>query len=125
MRIKRSYYECSIKLAFTFFHQEVLKHIEQLLVLKMHISLKCWMHVSCEKFRSVEAKHIINKLFQLAMVLHEALSRRHTEKYTKGDGQLLVAGKRLTLGVRGPGEKPSWGGTKSSDIEGSYPGQGS
>ena len=49
----------------------------------------------------------VSKLFQLAMVLHEAQSRRHTEKYTKGNGQLLVAGKRLTLGVRGPGEKPS------------------
>ena len=24
-------------------------------------------------------------------------------------GKILVSGKRLNLGVRGPGEKPSWG----------------
>ena len=41
----------------------------------------------------------------------EVLSRGSHRKYTKGNGQLLVAGKRLTLGVRGPGEKPSWGET--------------
>ena len=34
----------------------------------------------------------------------EVLSRESHKKYTKGNGQLLVAGKRLTLGVRGPGE---------------------
>ena len=41
----------------------------------------------------------------------EVLSKGSHRKYTKGNGQLLVAGKRLTLGVRGPGEKPSWGET--------------
>ena len=41
----------------------------------------------------------------------EVLSRGSHRKYTKGNGQLLVAGKRLILGVRGPGEKPSWGET--------------
>ena len=41
----------------------------------------------------------------------EVLSRESHRKYTKGNGQLLVAGKRLILGVRGPGEKPSWGET--------------
>ena len=35
-------------------------------------------------------------------------------------GKLLVAGKRLNLLVRGPGEKPSCGETRSS---GSHPGQ--
>ena len=39
----------------------------------------------------------------------EGLSRGSLRKYTKGNGQLLVAGKCLTLGLRGPGEKPSWG----------------
>ena len=32
-------------------------------------------------------------------------------KYTKDNGQHLGAGKRLTLGVRGPGEEPSWAET--------------
>ena len=30
-------------------------------------------------------------------------------------GKILVAGKRLNLGVRGPGEKPFWGETRSSE----------
>ena len=33
-----------------------------------------------------------------------------------------MAGKLLNLGVRGPGEKPSWGETRSSGIGGSHPG---
>ena len=39
----------------------------------------------------------------------EALIAGSHRKYTKDNGQLLVAGKRLTLGVRRPGEEPSWG----------------
>ena len=39
----------------------------------------------------------------------EVLNKGSYRKYTKGNGQLLVAGECLTLGVRGPGEKPSWG----------------
>ena len=39
----------------------------------------------------------------------EALTGGSHRKYTKDNRQLLVAGKRLTLGVRRPGEKPSWG----------------
>ena len=38
-------------------------------------------------------------------------------------GKIVVAGKRLNLGVRGPGEKPSWRETRSSGTGGSYPGQ--
>ena len=38
-------------------------------------------------------------------------------------GKILVAGKRLNLGIRGPGEKPSWGETRSSGTGGSHPGQ--
>ena len=38
-------------------------------------------------------------------------------------GKILVAGKRLNLGVRGPGEKPSWGETSSSGTAGSHPGK--
>ena len=37
--------------------------------------------------------------------------------------RILVAGKRLNLGVRGPGEKPSLGETRSSGTGGSHPGQ--
>ena len=55
----------------------------------------------------------------------EGLTRGSHRKYTKGNGQLLVAGRHLILGVRGPGEKPSWGETWSSDTRGSHPGQGS
>ena len=38
-------------------------------------------------------------------------------------GKILVAGKRLNLGVRGPGEKFSWRETRSSGTGGSHPGQ--
>ena len=38
-------------------------------------------------------------------------------------GKILVAGKRLNLGVRGPGEKSSWRETRSSGTGGSHPGQ--
>ena len=38
-------------------------------------------------------------------------------------GNILVAGKRLNLGVKGPGEKPSWRETRSSGTGGSHPGQ--
>ena len=37
--------------------------------------------------------------------------------------EILVAGKRLNLGVRGPGEKPFWGETRSSGTRRSHPGQ--
>ena len=33
-------------------------------------------------------------------------------------GKILVAGKCLNLGVRGPGEKPSWGEIRSSGTGG-------
>ena len=55
----------------------------------------------------------------------EALTRGSHRKCTKDNGQLLVARKCLTLGVRGSGEKPSWEETWSSDTGGSHPGQGS
>ena len=38
-------------------------------------------------------------------------------------GKILVAGKRLNLGVRGPGEKFSWRETRSSGTGDSHPGQ--
>ena len=54
-------------------------------------------------------------------VLHVDTHRKHT----KVIGKILVAGKHLTIGVRGPGEKPFWGGgeTRLSDTSGSHPGQ--
>ena len=49
----------------------------------------------------------------------KALSvRYHTENTRKVMGKILVAGKRLNLGVRGPGEKPSWRETRSSGTGG-------
>ena len=36
---------------------------------------------------------------------------------------ILVTGKGLNLGVRGPEETPSWGETRSSGTGGSHPGQ--
>jgi len=47
----------------------------------------------------------------------------HTENTQRAMGKILVAGKRLNLGVRGPREKPSWGETRSSGTGGSHPGQ--
>ena len=47
------------------------------------------------------------------MVSHEG-STLYTKQKT--------AGKRLNLGVRGPGEKASWGETRSSGTGGSHPG---
>ena len=38
-------------------------------------------------------------------------------------GKILVAGKRLNLGVRGPREKPSWGETRSNGTGSSHPRQ--
>ena len=48
----------------------------------------------------------------------------HTEN-KRSMGKILVAGKHLhvNLGVRGPGEKPSWGETRSSRTGGSHPRQ--
>ena len=37
--------------------------------------------------------------------------------------KIHVSGKRLKLGVRGPGEKPSWGETRAIGTEGSHPGK--
>ena len=47
----------------------------------------------------------------------------HTENTPRVMSKILLAGKRLILGVRGPGEKPSWGETRSSGTGGSHPGQ--
>ena len=52
-------------------------------------------------------------------------ARYHTENTQKVMRKILVAGKPLNLGVRGPGEKPSWGETRSSGTGSSHPGQGS
>ena len=54
----------------------------------------------------------------------KALCRVPLRKHkTEVMGKILVAGKRLNLGVRGLGEKPSWGETRSSGTGGSHPGQ--
>ena len=68
---------------------------------------------------------LINKLFQLAVFSHKGSMSGTTQKTHKTEvmGKILVAGKRLNLGVRGPGEKPSWGETRSSATGGSHPGQ--
>ena len=42
---------------------------------------------------------------------------------TEAMAKILVAGKRLNLAVRGTGEKPSLGETRSSGTGGSHPGQ--
>ena len=39
-------------------------------------------------------------------------ARYHTENTQKVMRKILVAGKPLNLGLRGPGEKPSWGETR-------------
>ena len=68
---------------------------------------------------------LINKLFQLAGFLHEGSMSGTTQKTHKTEvmGKILVAGKRLNLGVRGLGKKPSWGETRSRGTGGSHPGQ--
>ena len=53
----------------------------------------------------------------------KAICRVPHREHTKGNGKILVAGKHLNLGVRGPGEEPSWGETRSSGTGGSHPGQ--
>ena len=55
---------------------------------------------------------IFNKLFQLAVVSHKGSMPDIHRKNSKVMGKILVAGKYLTLGVRGQGKKPSWGGDK-------------
>ena len=65
----------------------------------------------------------VNKLFPLAVFLQKGYMPGKHREHTKGNGKILVAGKRLNLGVRGPGEKPSWGETRSSGTGGSHPGQ--
>ena len=70
-----------------------------------------------------EIKWAFNKHFPLAVFCKRALCWVPHRKHTKGNGKILVAGKHLNLGVRGPGEKPSWGETRSSGTGGSHPGQ--
>ena len=59
------------------------------------------------------------------MFLHEGSMSGATQKTHKTEvmGKILVAGKRLNLRVRGPGEKLSQGETRSSGTGGSHPGQ--
>ena len=65
----------------------------------------------------------LNKLFQLAVFSHKCFMSVPHRKHTRVIGKILVAGKHLNLGIRGPGEKPSWGETRSSGTGGSHPGQ--
>ena len=55
---------------------------------------------------------VFHKLFQLAVVSHKGSMTDIHRKHTKVMDKILVVGKHLTLGVRGPGKKPSWGGDK-------------
>ena len=58
------------------------------------------------------------------MVSQEGYTLYITQKtHKKLIGKKLGAGERLNLRVRGPGEKPSWGETRSSGTWGSHPGQ--
>ena len=59
------------------------------------------------------------------MFSHEGSMSGTTQKTHKTEvmGKILVAGKCLNLGVKGPGEKPSWGETRLSGTGGSHPGQ--
>ena len=57
------------------------------------------------------------------MFLQKAIYQVPHRKHTKGNGKILVAGKCLNLGVRGPGEKPSLEETRLSGTGGSHPGQ--
>ena len=63
----------------------------------------------------------VNNLLQLVVVSHKDSTTQKTQK--KVMGKIHVSGKRLNLGVRGPGEKPSWGETRSIGTEGSHPGK--
>ena len=65
----------------------------------------------------------INKLFQLAVVWHKVLCQVLHRKHTKSNGTILVAGKRLNLGVRGTRREALLGGDKISGTGGSHPGQ--
>ena len=57
------------------------------------------------------------------MVSHKGSTLYITQKtHKKLMGKIMVGGKRLNLGVRGPGEKPFWGETRSSGTGGSHPG---
>ena len=58
------------------------------------------------------------------MVSHKGSSLYTTQKtHKKLMGKLLVVGKRLNLRVKGPGEKPSRGKTRSSGTGDSHPWQ--
>ena len=57
------------------------------------------------------------------MLSHKGSMPSTTQNTQRVMGKILVAGKRLNLGIRGPGEKPSWGETRSSGTGGSHPGQ--
>ena len=56
-----------------------------------------------------QSKNLVNKLFQLAVVSQKGSLPGTTQKTQKVMGKILVSGKPLNLGVRGPGEKPPWG----------------
>ena len=67
--------------------------------------------------------YLINSSSHWQCFCKKAICRLPHRKHTKGNGKILVAGKCLNLGVRGPGEKPSWGETRSSGTRGSHPRQ--
>ena len=61
----------------------------------------------------------------MAVLSHKGSMPSTTQNTQRVMGKILVAGKRLYLGIRGPREKPSWEETRSSGTGGSHPGQGS
>ena len=73
----------------------------------------------------VPCNSAFNELFQLAVVSHQSSMSDIHRKHTKIMGKILVAGKHFnnSRGKLGPGEKPSWGETRSSGIRVSHPGQ--
>ena len=77
-------------------------------------------------FREIWTELCLNKLSNWQWLHMKVLACRYTQKTHKSNnniGKILVAGKHLTIGVTGPGEKPSWGETRLSDTRGSHPGQ--
>ena len=67
-------------------------------------------------FREIWTELCLNKLSNWQWLCIKVLHVDTHRKHTKVIGKILVAGKHLTIGVRGPGEKPSWGETRLSDT---------
>ena len=71
----------------------------------------------------LRTKANINKLFLLAVVSHKGSMPGTTQKTQKVMGKNSGGREVLKSRVRGPGEKPSWGETRSSGTRHSHPRQ--